>query len=73
MNKASSSHLNKNKEWVRLVMAHIIKVVNSFYVGVLFFQLKWNVSVLQCFDILFRGCTVHIYIYIFNKHNSNLR
>ena len=66
MNKASSSHLNKNKEWVRLVMAHIIKVVNSLYVGVLFFQLEWNVSVLECFGVSFRGCTVYIYIYSTN-------
>ena len=40
-------------------------VVNSVLVGVLFFQLEWNVSVLDCFGVLFRGCTVHIYIYIY--------
>jgi hypothetical protein len=45
------------------------KVVNSVSVGVLFFQLEWNVSVSECFDVPFRGYTVHIYIY--NKHNSN--
>jgi hypothetical protein len=41
-----------------------IKVVNSVSVGVLFFQLEWNVSVSECFGVPFRGCTVHIYIYI---------
>jgi len=40
------------------------KVVNSVSVGVLFFQLEWNVSVSECFGVPFRGCTVHIYIYI---------
>jgi len=42
-----------------------IKVVNFVLVGVLFFQLKWNVSVSECFGVPFRGCTVHIYIYIY--------
>jgi len=42
------------------------KVVNSVLVGVLFFQLEWNVSVLECFGVPFQGCTVHIYIYITN-------
>ena len=49
-------------------MAHIIKVVNSLYVGVLFFQLEWNVSVLECFGVPFRGYTVHIYIYIYSTN-----
>jgi len=40
------------------------KVVNSVSVGVLFFQLEWNVSISKCFGVPFRGCTVHIYIYI---------
>jgi len=40
------------------------KVVNSVSVGVSFFQLEWNVSVLECFGVSFRGCTVHMYIYI---------
>jgi hypothetical protein len=48
------------------------KVINSVLVGVLFFQLEWNVLVSKCFDVPFRGCTVHIYIK-FNKHNSNSR
>jgi hypothetical protein len=38
------------------------KVVNSVSVGVLFFQLEWNVSVSEYFGVPFRGCTVHIYI-----------
>jgi hypothetical protein len=42
-----------------------IKVVNFVSVGVLFFQLEWNVSVSECFGVLFRGLTVHIYIYIY--------
>ena len=42
------------------------KVVNSVLVGVSFCQLKWNVSVSECFDVPFRGCTVHIYIYIYS-------
>jgi len=42
-----------------------IKVVNFVSVGVLFFQLEWNVSVLECYDMSFQGCTVHIYIYIY--------
>jgi hypothetical protein len=56
-----------------------IKVVNFVSVGVLFFQLEWNVSVSECFGVLFRGLTVHIYIYIyiyiyiFKKYNSNSR
>jgi hypothetical protein len=41
------------------------KVVNSVSVGVLFFQLEWNVSVSECFGVPFRGCTVNIYIYIY--------
>jgi hypothetical protein len=47
------------------------KVVNSILTGVSFFQLEWNVSVSKFFSVPFRGCTVHIYIYIyiFNKHN----
>jgi len=45
---------------------HILnKVVNSVSVGILFFQLKWNVSVSECFGVPFRSCTVHIYIYIY--------
>jgi hypothetical protein len=43
-----------------------IKVVNFVSVGVLFFQLEWNVSVLECFDMPFQGCIVHIYIYSTN-------
>jgi hypothetical protein len=42
-----------------------IKVVNFVSVGVLFFQLEWNVSVSECFGVLFRGLTVHIYIFIY--------
>ena len=38
------------------------KVVNSVSVGVLFFQLEWNVLVSECFGVPFRDCTVHIYI-----------
>jgi hypothetical protein len=51
------------------------KVVNSVSVSVSFFQLEWNVLVLKCFGVPFRGCTVYIYIYIYiyNKHNSNSR
>ena len=51
------------------------KVCNSVSVGVLFYQLEWNVSILECFNVPFRGCTVHthththththIYIYIY--------
>ena len=41
-----------------------IKVVNSVSVGVLFYQLEWNVSVLECFAVPFEGYTIHIYIYI---------
>jgi hypothetical protein len=51
----------------------VIKVINFVSVGVLFFQLEWNVSVSECFGVPFRGCTVYIYIYIYNKHNSNSR
>jgi hypothetical protein len=43
----------------------LLKVVNSVSVGVLFFQLEWNVSVSECFGVPFRSCTVHIYIYIY--------
>jgi len=48
--------------------AALTKVVNSVSVGVLFFQLKWNVSVSECFDVPFRSCTVHIYIYIYSTN-----
>jgi len=41
------------------------KVVNSISVGVSFYQLEWNVSVSKCFDVLFRDCIVHIYIYMY--------
>jgi hypothetical protein len=44
------------------------KVVNSVLISVLFFQLKWNVSVSKCFGVLFWGCTVHIYIYIYKTN-----
>jgi hypothetical protein len=37
------------------------KVVNFISVGVLFFQLEWNVSVSECFGVPFQGCTVYIY------------
>jgi hypothetical protein len=46
------------------MLAEITKVVNSVSVGVLFFQLERNVLVSECFGVPFRGCTVHIYIYI---------
>jgi hypothetical protein len=39
------------------------KVVNTVSVGVSFFQLEWNVSVSERFDVPFRDCTVHLYIY----------
>jgi len=42
------------------------KVVNFVPVGILFFQLKWNVSVLEYFSVPFRGYTVYIYIYSTN-------
>jgi hypothetical protein len=51
--KGPNQNNNKNKD--------SIKVVNSVSVGVLFFQLEWNVSVSECFGVPFRGCTVHIY------------
>jgi len=41
------------------------KVVNFVSVDILFFQLKWNVSVSECFGVPFQGCTV-IYIYSTN-------
>jgi hypothetical protein len=41
------------------------KVVNFISVGVLFFQLKWSVSVSEYFGVLFRGCTVNIYVYMY--------
>jgi hypothetical protein len=37
-------------------------------VGILFFQLKWNVSVSECFGMPFQSCTVHIYIYIYSTN-----
>jgi hypothetical protein len=42
-----------------------IKVVNFVLVDVLFFQLEWYILVSESFGVLFRGCTVHIYIYIY--------
>jgi hypothetical protein len=43
------------------------KVVNTVSAGVLFFQLERNVSVSERFGVPFRGCTVHLYIYIQDK------
>jgi hypothetical protein len=63
--RTEEHNLSLKFDWLSL------KVVNFISVDVLFFQLEWNVSVSECFDMPFRGCTV--YIYIFNKHNSNSR
>jgi len=54
----------KTLTW-KIIFVFKIKVVNSVLVSVLFFQLKWNVSVLKCFGMPFWGCTVYIYIYIY--------
>jgi hypothetical protein len=54
----------ERNEKKRKKIALIIKVVNSVSVGVSFFQLEWNVSVLKCFSVPFRGCTVHTHTYI---------
>jgi hypothetical protein len=43
-----------------------IKVVNSVLIGVLFFQLEWNVSVLKCFSVSFWNCTVHTHTHIYS-------
>ena len=46
------------------------KVVNSVSVGVLFFQLEWNISVSEYFGMPFRGLLfIYIYIYIYNSTN----
>jgi hypothetical protein len=50
------------------MLAEITKVVNSVSVGVSFFQLERNVLVSECFGVPFRGCTVHIYIYIYSTN-----
>jgi hypothetical protein len=52
-------HVRAEHVWVQ------IKIVNFVLVDVLFFQLKWNVSVLESFGVPFLDCIVHIYIYIY--------
>ena len=44
-----------------------IKVVNFVLVDVLFFQLERYILVSESFGVPFRGCTVYIYIYIYNS------
>ena len=53
-------HFSGENTRIKVVLFN--KVVNSVSVGVLFFQLEWNISVSEHFDVPFRDCTVHIYI-----------
>ena len=51
------------KRFKSMVAVIFYKIVNFILINVLFFQFKWNISVLERSSVLFRGRTVNIYIY----------
>ena len=53
-------HFSGENTRIKVVLFN--KVVNFVSVGVMFFQLEWNISVSEHFGVPFRDCTVHIYI-----------
>jgi hypothetical protein len=70
---AKAPNLKWGKYWEVLSRLMKIEGVNFVLAVVLFFQLKWNILVLECFGVSFWNCIVHIYINKFNKHNLNSR
>jgi len=58
--RTKEHNLSLKFDWLSL------KAVNFISISVLFFQLQWNISVSERFDVPFRGYTVYIYIYSTN-------